>query len=303
MKFHPFFIVLFILFFAVILTLARTKHPVKPTNTQSQADNTKTSEDNTRPIPPQFPDKTFFLSAIRQNPYAAATTTIFGITVPHHLLAANLIAKAFAFAANQQPETVLLISPDHYFLGKTDVSISERNFLTVFGELQTDSKAVKKLEELKFVSNQDFFYREHGLGAELPFINYYFPKAKIIALTFKETTPKAELNKIIDVLKKTITAKTLIIQSTDFSHYLTPANAQTHDEQTTKILESGNADNLFHLVQPDNLDSTACQYLQTRLQNEVFGSKLKILFHKNSQDYTQEPLTSTTSYIIQAYLK
>jgi len=258
---------------------------------------------NQASIPAQYEDKSLFLSAIKQiqnNPSGEITT---GLTVPHHLLAKDLIAKAFDFSSKGKYNQILLLSPDHFNLGDSNISTAERNFSTVFGELKTDTDVTRRLEELPFVHKQDFFYREHGLQAELPFIKYYFPEAKIIILTFKETTPKDQLEQTVDELKKILTPDSLVIQSTDFSHYLTPNQAEIHDEQTIKVLEQADPGALFALSQPSNLDSIAAQYVQMRLQNELFGSKFYLLDHKNSQDYTKEKVESSTSYIVQAYLK
>jgi AmmeMemoRadiSam system protein B len=255
------------------------------------------------PLAAEFTDKALFLSPIKQVRNAPSAETVTGLTVPHHLLARDLMAKAFNFASGGKYSQILLLSPDHFNLGETDISTTRRSFLTVFGELQTDANAVADLEKLPFIREQDFFYREHGLQAELPFIKYYFPGAKIIALTFKVTTPQAELDQTIEELKKILNPGTLVVQSTDFSHYLTADQAKVRDEQTIKILEQADTQGLFSLNQPANLDSIATQYVQMRLQNEFFNSKFYLLDHKNSQDYTKEKVESTTSYIVQAYFK
>ncbi|MDR3642725.1 MAG: AmmeMemoRadiSam system protein B [Candidatus Doudnabacteria bacterium] len=254
-------------------------------------------------VPPQFDDESVFLTPIKFSTTTPTAQKVTGISVPHHLLATDIIANAFKFASLSRPDQILLMSPDHFSLGQTDVSVSLSNFSTVFGLLNNDSRASEKLLNLPFVSVQDFYYREHGLGAELPFIKYYFPNAKIIAITIKESAPQDKLNQLVDALKKVLDKNSFVIQSTDFSHYLTPQNAETHDEQTIKALQTGNPKQLFTLNQPDNIDSIAAQYIQMRLQNEFYSAKLNILAHKNSQDYTTEPLTSTTSYIVQAYTK
>jgi AmmeMemoRadiSam system protein B len=258
---------------------------------------------NQSPIPAMYNDKALFLSPIKQVKSSPSPETITGLTVPHHLLVSDLIAKAFNFASRGKYNRIILLSPDHFNLGDSNVSTTQKNFLTVFGEIKTDAEAVEKLKILPFIHKQDFFYREHGVQAELPFIKYYFPEAKIIALTFKATTPKAELEQVIAELKKILTAETLVIQSTDFSHYLTAEQANIKDAETIKILEQADAEKLFTLNQPDNLDSIAAQYVQTRLQIEFFGSKLSIIDHKNSQDYTKEKVASSTSYIVEAYIK
>jgi AmmeMemoRadiSam system protein B len=258
---------------------------------------------NQAPIPAQYEDKSLFLSAIKQIQNKPSDKIITGLTVPHHLLAKDLIAKAFDFASNGKYNQILLLSPDHFDLGDSDISTTERNFLTISGEVSTDYDAVRRLEKLLFVHEQDFFYREHGLQAELPFIKYFFPDAKVIILTFKESTPRDELEQTVTELKKILTPNSLVVQSTDFSHYLTPWQAEIHDGQTIKVLRQADPEELFALNQPSNLDSIAAQYVQMRLQNEFFGSKFYLLDHKNSQDYTKEKVESSTSYIVQAYLK
>ncbi len=258
---------------------------------------------NCSPVPSQFEDKALFLSPIKQVQADPSHAIITGITVPHHLLARDLIAKAFNFASRGKYSKILVICPDHFNLGDSNFSTTERDFSTVFGKLKTDVDAVQKLENLPFVHNQDFFYREHGIGAELPFIKYYFPQARVIALAIKGNASKEQLDQIVDKLKQILTPDSLIVQSTDFSHYLTPSQAESCDKQTLEILKSGGPERLFTLNQPANLDSIAAQYIQMRLQKEFFGSIFHLSDHKNSQDYTKEKVYSSTSYIVQTYFK
>jgi AmmeMemoRadiSam system protein B len=257
----------------------------------------------TQLIPPQFPDKSMFLTQIKSATSTISSAQVSGLTVPHHLLAIDLIAQAFRFASAGKYGLVVLMSPDHFYLGKTDVSVSSENFSTVFGTISADTGDASELKRLPFVTEQSFFYREHGLGAELPFIKYYFPNAKILAVTIKESSSPTEINQLTEALKKIVEQNTLVIQSTDFSHYLTPAESNIRDQQTLQALQQGNPNAILQLGQPQNIDSTAAQYIQMRLQQEIFHSKLQILAHKNSQDYTTDRVTSSTSYIVEGWVK
>lgn len=261
------------------------------------------SETREAPIPAQYDDAAFFLTPIMRANGENAAGAVTGITVPHHLLARDLIADAFRFASAAAPRQVLLLSPDHFFLGETDVSVAERDFSTVFGVIRADRAAVRALEALPSVRAQDFFYREHGLQAELPFIRHAFPDARIVALTFKESTPKETLDAVVAALKPVLDRDALVVQSTDFSHYLTASEADARDRETIAALERGEPEGILALDQPANIDSTAAQYVQARLQKEFFGSTLKILAHRNSQAYADAPVDSTTSYIVQAYVR
>ena len=255
-----------------------------------------------KPISSLYTDKNLFLSAIKQVKKSASPAPVNGLIVPHHLLAINLMADTFSYASNSRYKKIVLLSPDHYNLGSTDISVSERNFLTVFGEVKTDSAAVKKLKELPFVSEGDFFYREHGLEAELPFIKYYFPDSEVTAITFKPNTSKEELDKLIAVLEKELPSDSLIVQSTDFSHYLSPEQSAEKDLETIKVLKENDPVKILELKQPDNIDSLAASYIQMSLQKVFFKTDLNILEHYNSQDYTNDIVLSSTSYITAAYI-
>jgi|SRR5579872_125799 len=258
-------------------------------------------------VPEQFSDRNFFLSAIKQNKVPALSQQINGITVPHHLLAKDIIAGIFSRASANKYQRIIIFSPDHFYLGKTEISYATQDFNTVFGPLSLDQEFTSKLAKVANASAADFFYREHGIGAELPFIKYFFPDAKIVVMDLSINAKPDDLQGLVDFLKANIGPETLLIQSTDFSHYLTPSQANKKDQQTINLLDQieqgADPSILFQLNQPDNIDCIACQYLQSRIQREVFGAHVHIIEHKNSQDYSEQPVRQTTSYIPQIYFK
>jgi poly-gamma-glutamate synthesis protein (capsule biosynthesis protein) len=222
--------------------------------------------------------------------------------VPHHLLARDLIAKTFVTVSRGSYQRVVVMSPDHNNLGRTDISVADADFATVFGVIETDRALVRRLTELESVTASRFFYREHGIQAILPFVKYYFPGARVLAVTFKERTGKKDLDTFIDVLETVLDRETLILQSTDFSHYLPAEVANIKDEETIAVIRSGDPQKVFSLRQPANLDSRAAQYVEMRLQKDLFGASPQITGHKNSQEYSREKLAKTTSYITQIYV-
>ena len=259
--------------------------------------------DDAQPAPAQFTGKSIFLSAISKAAVGALPQRhISGITVPHHLLARDLIANTFALASRGSCRRVIVISPDHNNLGDTDISIAGSNFATVFGDIETDHLLVEQLAQLPNVSTPRFFYREHGIQAVLPFIKYYFPHARVVAIAFKGSARKPELDTFISFLETVLDRDTLIVQSTDFSHYLPVEDANVKDSETLAVLTSGDPQKVFSLRQPAHLDSVAAQYVQMRLQKDLFGASAQITNHKNSQDYSSKKLAKTTSYITQIYV-
>ncbi len=260
-----------------------------------------TTEPN--PISALYTDSNLFLSAIKSISVSTTSVPVSGLIVPHHLLAQDLVAQAFGTLRGQQYSTIVLLSPDHYPAGHSAISTTERDFSTVFGEVPTDVAIAQKLQTLPFVGEGDFFYREHGLQAELPFIKYFFPEAKIVALTFQPTASRSELDQVTKILAAELPQNSLIVQSTDFSHYLSPAQAAEKDAATINVLQQGLPENVLTLNQPDNIDSLAATYVQMSLQKDLFLSHINILDQRNSQDYTVEKVASSTSYITAIYLK
>ncbi|MCL5666289.1 MAG: AmmeMemoRadiSam system protein B [Patescibacteria group bacterium] len=298
--------IILLLAIALLATLPACQFLKEKTLTKGSPASQESLFPETGPIPAQFNDKNFFLTAIKQSKARPLTQRITGIVVPHHLLARNIIADAFALASQSQYDRVIILSPDHYFLGKTEISYAAQDFNTVFGVLQTDQNFIKKLSMVSATGSAGFFYREHGIGAELPFIKYFFPNAKIIAITLNINARPRDLRGLVDFLKVNINNRTLLIQSTDFSHYLPAENAGQKDEQTVNLLreinEGADPQILYQLSQPDNIDCIACQYVQSAVQQQLFKTQAHIIAHQNSQDYSAEPLIKeTTSYISQVY--
>lgn len=258
-------------------------------------------KDTGAPLPPQFTEKSLFLTPIHQSSSISEVGKVTGITVPHHLLARDLIADMFVRLQGQTYDRIVVISPDHFWLGYTTISVADQDFATILGLLKTDYTVVEKLIDVPEVSTADFFYREHGVQAELPFIAYFFPHTPIVAIAVKENARQEELDLLINKLKKVLTKNTLIVQSTDFSHYLPVDVANTKDIETIEVLKGNNPEKVLELTQPDHMDSKAAQYIQSRLQKEFFKSDLTIVAHRNSQYYTDEVVEETTSYITQMY--
>src|SRR5680860_192143 len=222
------------IFFAVFLVLLFSflflnKQALAPFSSYQIPPTIKISDE---PIGAQYTDSSLFLSAIKQSPVQASSQIISGLIVPHHLLAKDMIASAFAYVSAGKYQNIVLLSPDHFQAGHSNISVTERNFATVFGELETDKEIARRLKELPFVSEGNFFYREHGLEAELPFIKYYFPQAKVVAITFKPEVSQTELDQVIKILEENLPPESLVVQSTDFSHYLSPAAAEIKDNET-----------------------------------------------------------------------
>ncbi|MFH0834179.1 MAG: AmmeMemoRadiSam system protein B, partial [Patescibacteria group bacterium] len=167
------------------------------------------------------------------------------------------------------------------------------------GEVSVAQSSVEKLLADSQISESNLFSHEHGVQVFLPFLAKYFPDTPIVPLAVKISATPDELKNFAESLEKILTPDTLILQSTDFSHYLSAKNATLHDEETLRTLASGDPDAIFALDEPDNLDSRGAQFLQFFLQKNYFAAAPTIFENRNSEFYSDEKVAETTSYLVQ----
>ncbi|GAA6213244.1 hypothetical protein NBRC116602_29850 [Hyphomicrobiales bacterium 4NK60-0047b] len=227
-----------------------------------------------------------------------------GVTVPHHLLAADLIAKGFKYASKGQYKNIIIIAPDHFRKTTKPFATTTKNFETIFGKVTTNSSFTEDLiSKNHLFQESELFQKEHSIRALLPFIRFYFPKAKIIPIVIGRQSTRKDWDEVIILLTKFLSKQTLVVQSTDFSHFLPYHLAIQRDQEVINTLTSGDIKSILRLKQPDHLDSVGAQYIQSKIQKEYLNANLEIAAHKNSQFYFDSPLKETTSYILQLYLK
>ncbi len=223
-----------------------------------------------------------------------------GITVPHHLVAADLIARGFRCASGGIYERIILLSPDHFRRSRLPFATSRGVFETVFGDVACDEPAVGSLLA-GCPKAAALFSKEHGVHAVLPFVAKFFPKAKIVPAALRVDSKREDWLMLVDALAPLVDSKTLVVQSTDFSHYLDHGKARRRDEQTMNALALSDPEAVTHLRQPVHLDSKAAQFVQMALQRRVHNASPVVIANRNSQAYTKFRQERTTSYIVQVY--
>lgn len=258
-----------------------------------------------RPFPAQYTQPQIYQAALNNaQGIPPLSSKITGLTIPHHLLAVELMASALALVRDQTYERIIILSPNHFHRGQTFFSVSIRPFSTCLGPVSIDIQATQQVLNNPQVSSSNLFSHEHGVQALLPLLAHYFPQVPVLAITMHLAAKKKDWDALMHTLLPLVSKDTLIIQSTDFSHYLTWPQAIIHDQETLHALALGRADDINLLDQPAHLDSKAAQYLQIKLQDLVCNATPTVIANANSCEFAapQEPLPQeTTSYIVQVY--
>jgi poly-gamma-glutamate synthesis protein (capsule biosynthesis protein) len=249
-----------------------------------------------------YHDGQIFLSAIAlEKPTQPVDGRVSGVGVPHHLLAANLIARGLWVAAHNSYERIVVLAPDHYSKSRRPFAVTRRDFETPFGRLQNDRSVTDSLLlNHDLFDESDLFEKEHGVQAVLPFLKHFFPAAKIVSIAASYSSNRTDWNRAVQSLKDFTDLRTLVVQSTDYSHKLPLANSIARDQETLNVLASGDLESLNGLVQPDHLDSKAAQYIQMRLQREIYKATATVISNRDSSEYGATA-SSVTSYVVTVY--
>jgi len=161
------------------------------------------------------------------------------IIVPHagYIYSGPVAATAYARLKNAHSRItrVVIIGPSHRvaFLGLA-ISRAE-SFVTPLGNIPVDHEALQTIEHLPFVEyiEQAHTY-EHSLEVHLPFLQETLDNFKIIPIVAGDASPE-QVSQVIEALWGG--DETLIVISSDLSHYHDYLTAQQLDISTSKMIE------------------------------------------------------------------
>ena len=161
-----------------------------------------------------------------------------GVVTPHagYPYSAPIAGKAFSLLAhsNDGPNRIVLIGPPHYVPVRGIVAPSTRAFATPLGDVVVDVDAVESLRDAGLVTIDDTPHTpEHALEVELPFLQSVLEDFSIVPLLVGAASPEQVARVIETVLGK----RTLLVVSTDLSHYLDYATAERRDLATAGTIE------------------------------------------------------------------
>lgn len=161
-----------------------------------------------------------------------------GIIAPHagYIYSGPVAASAFApvAASGEIFDRVLLIGPAHYVPVSGIAAPSSAAFATPLGDVPLDRDAIDALVEAGLARLDDRAHApEHSLEVELPFLQALLGRVTLIPLLVGDAAPE-EVATIIDAM---LDERTLLVVSTDLSHYLGYASAQKRDLATAESIE------------------------------------------------------------------
>lgn len=165
------------------------------------------------------------------------------LIVPHagYIYSGSTAAIAYArlLPFREQFTRVVLLGPTHRVAVNGLALPACATFVTPLGEIPLDREAMAGLADLPQVGLSDRVHaQEHSLEVHLPFLQRVLGEFRLIPLAVGQATPQA-VAEVIDRLWGG--PETLIVISTDLSHFLPYATAQHIDRLTCQRILGNDA--------------------------------------------------------------
>ena len=161
------------------------------------------------------------------------------VIAPHagYVYSGPVAGHAFAPLAHNAPRIrrVVVIGPAHFLPIRGLALPSAAAFRTPLGDVPLDGAAIEVIRELPQVQVADAPHQpEHAIEVELPFLQAVLGEFGLVPLVVGEATP----DEVAQVLHRLWDGPdTLLLISSDLSHYEPYAQARTHDAATAAAIE------------------------------------------------------------------
>jgi len=157
-------------------------------------------------------------------------------------IAASAYAQLPAFA--EQITRIVLLGPTHHVAFRGIAFPTANIFVTPLGNIPIDQQTINSIRHFPQVSINDLAHtQEHSLEVQLPFLQTLLPRFSLIPAVIGESSPQ-EVGEILEALWGG--PETLIIISSDLSHYHGYTEAKQLDKHTSEAIENFHIEAINH---------------------------------------------------------
>ncbi len=211
------------------------------------------------------------------------------IVAPHagHVYSGPIAASAYRRLTARRDEItrVVLLGPSHRVGFKGIAATSATSYSTPLGEIPLAAQAIQSIISLPETGFLDEAHaQEHSLEVHLPFLQRILKSFQLVPLVVGEASKEA-VARVIDALWGG--PETLIVVSTDLSHYKGYADAQETDAETSRQIVALNDEltgeqacgcrplnGLIHLVRQKGL---TIEQIDLRNSGDIAGDRDRVV--------------------------
>lgn len=185
-----------------------------------------------------------------------------GLVSPHAGYAFSGNIAGTCFSRVKLTKTVVVLGPNHTGDGASFSIMTEGIWQMPLGNVEIDVPLAKDILANSKYLQEDIraHLREHSIEVQLPFLQFFSPQVKIvpIVISMADFTTYEEIGKAIAKAIKKASVDSLIVASSDMSHYETQEKAKANDQLAIESILKLNGKELLKRIEKFNI--TMCGY-------------------------------------------
>jgi len=188
---------------------------------------------------------------------------IYGIVSPHagYVYSGAVAANGYYHISSMNFDRVVMVGPNHYGIGTGLATVKSGIWETPLGQVDIDTELTTRISERSGILDFDELAhsRDHCLEVQLPFLQYckknQFKLVPIIMI-MQDSVTASELGDAI--ADSTRTLKSMLIASSDFTHYEPNNEAHKKDGELIEAILSLDVSIFYATL--ERLNVSACGY-------------------------------------------
>jgi len=188
---------------------------------------------------------------------------IFGVVCPHagYMYSGPTACHSYKSIANQNPELVIIIGPNHFGVGKDAATMIDAHWQTPLGMVQVDSESAKQVAEIsKFIEIDEYSHsQDHSLEVQIPMLQEILSNDfQILPIILRSQNMETAIdvgNAVTEIAKK---KNAIIVASSDFTHYEENSFAHQQDKALIEPILEMNVERFYQVLNERRV--TACGY-------------------------------------------
>ena len=175
-----------------------------------------------------------------------------GVISPHagYLYSGRVMGSVFSRI--EVPDTVVILAPNHTGLGTPFSVWPEGSWRTPLGDASIDKELVSEiLNRCKLLEKDEVVHQnEHSAEVILPFLQYRNPQVKIVVIVVRSGNFEnlSDVGRSIGDAIKTTKPDTLVVASSDMTHYETQQSADKKDKSAIAEIVALREEGLYNVV-------------------------------------------------------
>lgn len=184
---------------------------------------------------------------------------------PHaaYIYSGAVAAHSYHAASPLKPDLIIMLGPNHYGLGSAVATMVDCQWETPLGGVPVNSDEARRLVRLSGILDIDDYAhsRDHCLEVQIPMLQYiYRHRFSIlpIVLWMQDRATASDLGSAIAELIESSGMSTLLIASSDLTHYEPNEEAYRKDGELIKAILELDVSRYYTVL--ERLDVSACGY-------------------------------------------